>query len=260
MNCQKLREKLRTYKRVAVALSGGLDSSALLAVCADMLGVQNCLALTAKGAHMMRAEIDDAKNLCENLGVKFLSIDCEIPSILRNNPPDRCYICKREIFTKFKDEAFKLGFEILVDGTNFDDLSDYRPGMKALKELGVISPFLDCEIGKDEIREIAQNYNLKVAKKPAYACLLTRFEHGANVSKEDLQRVDGAEEFLRGLSFNSVRVRVHSYVARIEIPREKFADFLMRSEEISKHLKVFGFSHVALDINGYMRGSMNENG
>lgn len=255
------RDKLRSHlksKRVAVALSGGVDSSALLAFCADFLGSENCLAITAHTLYMMARETSYAEKLAARFGVKFLKIEIGADCEILKNPKDRCYVCKKFLFEKLKKIAAENGFEILADGTNLDDTKDYRPGMMALRELGVASPFLECAITKDEIRDLAKSYNLEVSEKPAYACLLTRFEHGREVSEEMLRRVDCAEEFLQDLGFLQVRVRVHSNLARIEIARDKFGEFMQKREEICRKMSGLGFKYVSLDLNGYRQGAMNE--
>lgn len=255
------QDKLMEYlcgKRIAIALSGGLDSATLLAFCAENLGKENCLALTVSTPYMMANETLYAESLAKNLGVKFLKVEVDANLEVLKNPKNRCYICKKNLFEKLKKIASENDFKILADGTNFDDTKDYRPGMQALKELGIVSPFLECGISKKEIRELARHYNLDVAKKPAYACLLTRFEHDKEVSEVMLRRVDKAEEFLQSLGFLQVRVRVHSSVARIEIAQDDFDKFMLARKSIYKALIAFGFKYVALDLNGYKQGTMNE--
>ncbi len=257
LKIQKLRQYVSEKGRIAVALSGGLDSSALLAFCADALGAENCLALTANSPYMMREEIERSKCLADKLGVRRAEIALGIPEEILNNPPERCYLCKRGIFSKFVEEARKCGFECLADGANADDLQDHRPGMRAVKELGVISPFLECGLGKADIREIARSFSLENADSPAYACLLTRLEHGSKVDAETLRRIDAAEEFLRGMGLACVRVRKHGNIARIEIPPEDFEKFLAKRDAALSALKELGFARATLDLDGYTQGSMN---
>ena len=259
LNANSLEIYLRAKGKIAVALSGGLDSSALLAASANILGAQNVLTVTAETPYMMREEISYAQELADKLGVEFLRISLsEIPNSISENPPDRCYKCKLDIFEKIKTAANSRGIETIADGTNADDLSDWRPGMRALKELGISSPFLECGLGKKEIREIARSHNLKVANKPAYACLLTRLEHGTRTDAEILKKIDNAEIFLRGMSFKIVRVRLHGECARVEISPDDFENFFKDRAAILAKLKTLGFKHVALDLNGYSQGSMNK--
>jgi len=254
-----LKTSLKSKKKLAIALSGGLDSSALLAISVDVLGKENCLALVAITPYMMAEELKDAFALANKLGVELVKIEIKtIPMTLLNNPPDRCYICKAGIFSKMISESKARGFDVIVDGSNADDLSDYRPGMRAIKELGVVSPLLECNLGKKEIREIAHHYNLNVAEKPAYACLLTRLEHNTEIDCETLKHIDETENFLRELSFKTVRVRLHSNCARIEIDSENFEKFLSLRKIILEKLHSLKFKHIALDIQGYSKGSMNE--
>jgi len=256
----KMRDYIKSLGRVAIALSGGLDSSTLLRLCADVLGAKNCLAVTAHTPYMMSKEREAAHELCDSLGVEYLEISMGIPQSILNNPPERCYLCKTEIFSRLVSLARLKGFENIADGTNSDDVCDYRPGMRALKELGVISPLLDCGVGKSQIRKIARSYKMAVSEKPAYACLMTRLEHGELADESVLANIDKAENFLRGLGFDSVRVRVHSQCARIEIDKSKIGDFCVREnmDKVSEKLKSFGFKFVSLDLCGYSRGAMNE--
>lgn len=257
----KIRELEAIVKRidkVAIALSGGLDSSALVAFCADKLGANNCLALTIKSPYMMQSETDKSENLCKKLGVKQTFVSFEIPDDIRNNPPNRCYLCKKNIFSALQKSAIQQGFQTLCDGTNVDDLSDYRPGMKAIKELGVYSPFLEAKIGKAEIAEIAKYYNIEVS--PAYACLLTRLEHNRTIEESTLQKIDNAEQYLRKIGFDGVRVRIHSECCRIEIQKKDFDKFCQEEifSNVSQKMREIGFKHSALDLSGYSRGSMNK--
>lgn len=254
---ERLKEAAARRGRVAVALSGGLDSSALLALFADALGPGNVLAVSARAPYMIARESALAGRLCERLGVRRLCADFGIPEEIALNPPDRCYRCKLALFSKLKAIASGAGFETLADGTNLDDASDWRPGMAALRELGVWSPFLEVGLGKGAIREIAAKYAPEVALSPACACLMTRFEHGAKIDAQALRAVGRAEELLQDAGFRRVRVRVHGACARVETDPENFGRFMEKRGEISAALKALGFSFAALDIDGYSMGSMN---
>ncbi len=255
---EKLGAFLKSKQRVAVALSGGLDSSVLLAVAAKALGGGNCIALTARTPYTMAEEIADAAALCRNLGVAHIEISrSEIPEDILFNPPDRCYLCKRAIFSDFKAAAEKRGFDTLCDGTNADDLSDYRPGMRALRELSVVSPFLECGLGKPDIREIARGFGMSVADKPAYACLLTRLVHGEKIDVQTLSKIDAFESFLRGGFAKAVRARVEAGNVRIECAPADFPKILDGAERICAFAQLLGFKHCSLDLAGYKRGSMN---
>ncbi|MBO6101953.1 MAG: ATP-dependent sacrificial sulfur transferase LarE [Opitutales bacterium] len=255
---ENLRAFVRKRGRAAVALSGGVDSSALIAFCAAELGGENCLAITAAPPYAVPKEISEAEKLCEKLGVRLIKIPIEkIPDEIKFNPPERCYLCKRAIFSKIISEAKGRGFSSVFDGTNADDLSDYRPGMKALKELGVESPFLACGLGKAQIREIARCLMLDSADSPASACLLTRLEHGAEIKIETLKKIAALEEILREKYSRQVRARVIGENVFIECPAENFSKVVSGAAEISEAAKALGFRRCALDLSGYKQGSMN---
>lgn len=254
-----LKEFLRERQKVAIALSGGLDSSVLLALSVEILGSANCIALTATPPYAMQEELKDAENLCKNLNVKLVKIAQKtIPRNIKFNPPNRCYLCKISIFNKIKSVAKKRGFEIVCDGTNLDDLSDYRPGMKALKELEIASPFLECKITKQDIRNFAHERNMSVAEKPAYACLLTRLEHGKKIEISTLEKIDRLETFLRKNYIAKIRARLDSENIRIECDSSDFSKIISGANEICKHAKELGFKRCSLDLNGYRQGSMNQ--
>ncbi len=260
-----MNSKLEKYfvekSKVAVALSGGLDSSALLACAAKVLGSENCLALTVDAPFMMSRELSESRGVSKMLGVRRVEVKMGIPHSIRKNPPMRCFFCKMEMFSRLKSEANLNGFSVLCDGTNFDDNSDYRPGIRAAKELGIESPFLNLGIGKAEISELALECGLgkSFAGKPAYACLMTRFECGMEISPELLRRIDEAENFIRSMGFDLVRVRAHGGdLARVEVAPERIRDFDGAAmSEVSKALKSLGFKYVSLDMSGYLKGSMN---
>ncbi len=252
---ERLRAVLLPRERLAVALSGGLDSSVLLAAAVRILGADHCLALTAQTPYVMEEEVRDSTALCRRLGVR--------QEKLAFNPPLRCYLCKHALFSSLADKAAELGFPLLADGSNLDDLDDYRPGRRALQELGIPSPFLEAAMDKADIRRLACRLGLpeSVSGKPAYACLLTRLEHNRPVTEALLRRVDAAESFLRTLGLKGCRVRVHGdSLARIELPEKEGDLFWNRklAATVARRLRELGFRHITLDLEGYSRGSMNE--
>lgn len=260
---ERLRAVLLPRERIAVALSGGLDSSVLLAAAVRILGADHCLALTAQTPYVMEEEVRDSAALCLRLGVHQEKLAFPILPALANNPPLRCYLCKHVLFSSLAARAAEMGFPLLADGSNLDDLDDYRPGRKALQELGIPSPFLEAAMNKEDIRRLACWLGLpeSVSGKPAYACLLTRLEHNRPVTEALLRRVDAAESFLRTLGLKGCRVRVHGgSLARIELPekeRKLFRDGQLAATA-ARRLRELGFRHITLDLEGYSRGSMNE--
>jgi uncharacterized protein len=255
---QRLLELLRGLNSVAVACSGGLDSSLLLAAARLALG-DRVLALTVVTPYMVTHEIAEAKALTAQLGVRHRVLELPMPNEIADNPPDRCYLCKRVLFAELKSVATEEGFAWLADGSNRGDLADYRPGMRALRELEVRSPLLEADLGKAEIRRYARALNLPVWDKPVSACLLTRLPHGTDVRFELLRRVEAAESALRALGFGTVRVRCHDDLARIEGDRAERARLLDESvvSEVVAVLTRCGFRYVTLDLQGYRMGSFN---
>lgn len=255
---QRLLELLRGMSSVAVACSGGLDSSLLLAAACQVLG-QRVLALTVATPYMASQEIAEAKELTAWLGVRHRVLELPMPESITNNPPDRCYRCKRALFAELKAVAAEEGFAWLADGSNRDDLADYRPGMRALGELAVRSPLLEAGLGKSEIRRYAQALNLPVWDKPASACLLTRLPHDTAVDLHVLRRVEASEQALRALGFGAVRVRCHDDLARIEVDRAEHPRLLDEAvaEQVAAALTACGFRYVTLDLQGYRMGSFN---
>lgn len=255
---QRLLEILRGMDSIAVACSGGLDSSLLLAVAHTLLG-ERVLALTALTPYMASWEIAEAKDLTARLGIRHQILTLPMPSDIAHNPPDRCYRCKRTLFAELKAVAAAEGLTWLADGTNRDDLSDYRPGMRALRELAIRSPLLEAGLGKADIRRYARALDLPVWNKPASACLLTRLPHETEVQPEQLRRVEAAERALLDLGFGTVRVRCHDDLARIEVDRTEQARLLQedRAAQIVAVLTGCGFRYVTLDLQGYRMGSFN---
>jgi uncharacterized protein len=257
----KLLADLRRMERVLVAFSGGMDSALLLQAAQKALG-DAVLAVTFVTPYSPKAETARAVGLAKALQVPHRVVPLLIPDEIRNNPPDRCYLCKRNFFGRLFRIAEKESIKCVLDGTNVDDLGDYRPGRKAAKELGVLSPLLLAGMAKPDIRELLREEGLAAWDKPAGGCLLTRLPHGAIVVEESLDRIDEGEEFLRSVGFPAVRLRHHGDLARIELPPEAMDVCLpsvLRSRIIDR-LKELGYRHVALDLAGYRVGSLNEAG
>lgn len=248
-------------ERVVVAFSGGVDSTFLLKVCKDVLG-DNVLAVTARSGTTARHEENDAAHLAKLLGADHVIVDSrelELEEFVKN-PPDKCYICKKSRFGNLTKLAEKRGFAVVADGENADDHDDYRPGIRATRELGVRSPLREAGLTKKEIRSLSKKLNLPTWNKPAYACLATRIPYGDPITEEKLRQVDSAEEFIRKLVPSvQVRVRHHGNTARIEV-EPKAISRLTKSgirKSIVEYFKMLGFHHVAVDLEGYSMGSLN---
>ncbi len=256
---RRLLAELTGLKRAMLAFSGGLDSSFLLHAASRALG-EGVTAVTLDTPYAPRAEIAEAAALARNLGVRHVVLAVPFPEVLRDNPPERCYLCKKALFAKLLELAAGQGIAHILDGTNQDDLGDYRPGMRALAELGVVSPLLAAGIGKADIRALSRQAGLPTWNKPSGACLLTRLPHGARVMAEELTRIDAAETWLRGLGFPAVRLRSHGDLARLEVPRDQAPAVLEADAKhgIDAKLKALGYRYVTLDLAGYRMGSLNE--
>jgi len=253
---RRLLERLRRLQAVSVAFSGGADSALLLAAAKDALGGR-VLALTAVTPYAVRQEIAAALAVAAGLGVAHELVEMPMPEGMEDNPPDRCYLCKRALYTRLMAVAEQRGFNTVLDGTNLDDLRDYRPGLRALGELGVRSPFLECGIGKDDVRRLARTLGLSTWRKPTNTCLLTRLPFGRRFTMDDLQRIEEAERILTERGYDWVRVRCHGNLARIEVAPALRARLLEEAEVVIKDLEGLGFRYVTLDLRGYQLGSMN---
>lgn len=254
---QRLFDWLQRLGPVAVAFSGGADSGLLLALARDACGGR-VAALTLVAPYIARQEISEAVAFAAGLGVRHELIELPMPGSMEDNPPDRCYLCKRAIYQRLIAAAEPLGFKAILDGTNLDDLKDYRPGLRAVRELGILTPLLDCAIAKADVRRVSHALGLASWRKPTNACLLTRLPFGQRVTMSTLQRIEEAERVLLGQGFDWVRVRLHGGVARIEVERDQRALLLAQADGVVGALKALGFQHVTLDLEGYRLGSMNE--
>jgi len=255
----KLIEFIKRLGKVTIAFSGGVDSTFLAKACKDALG-DNVMAITVITPYIPKWEIDEATEYTKELKIKHEFLKVDIIDDIKNNPLNRCYLCKKHIFKIIKEKAMEMGFANVIDGTNYDDLDDYRPGLKALKELNIISPLVECKIKKKDIRLLSKKLNLKTWDKPAYACLLTRLPHDKELDTDTLIKIEKAEKYLIDIGIRAVRVRVHGDVARIEVDpknRELFFDTDIL-DSVSKAFKNIGFKYVTLDLEGYKMGSFNQ--
>jgi uncharacterized protein len=257
---KSLIEWLQAYDQVGVALSGGVDSALVCAAAVQALGKKQVTAYTIESPMEMAQEVEDARQIAESLGVELFLIPLDELKIeeIRSNPSRRCYFCKRERLKIINEQALLSGISQLVDGSNADDLSDYRPGRQALHELGVKSPLAEIGITKAEVRQLAKWQGIPVWDKPSTPCLASRFPYGIEITHQHLRQVACAEEILKNMGFTELRVRFHESVARIEVPADSLEAILSNREEIVRLIRNCGFLYVTLDLQGFRSGSMNE--
>jgi uncharacterized protein len=254
-----LQQMLRDMKSCVIAYSGGVDSTFLIKVAYDVLG-DNALAVTAASPTYPKKELQEAKRYAKTIGIPHIVIQSRELDIKKftDNPANRCYYCKKELFQKLRAIAQDHQFNTVLDGSNADDVSDYRPGGKARKAHKVVSPLKEVGLTKQEIRDLSHSLHLKTAEKPSLACLASRFPYGVKITRERLKRVESAEEFLFSIGIRQCRVRYHDTIARIEVAPDDFKKILIYSQRIIKRLKTLGFTYITLDLEGYRTGSLNE--
>lgn len=256
----RLRGIVRELGSALVAYSGGLDSAFVLAVAHEVLGPERCVGLTAVSPSLPEREKQDAVRIAAQLGARHELVESHEIHDPRYaaNPADRCFHCKSELYSITARRVRELGFASVVNGTNVDDLGDYRPGLEAASQAGVRSPLVEAGLRKHEVRELAQSLGLDCWDKPAAACLSSRIPHGTSVTPERLSQIERLEDALHALGLRQVRVRYHGEVARIEVARGELERAFAEREAIDRAGKAAGFTFVALDLAGYKTGSLNQ--
>ena len=258
---EKLKALFAQYGTVAVAFSAGVDSTLLLAVAAETLG-ERAVAVSVSADWIPERESREAVEFCAAKKIRQIRLHVTADEIggFAENPPDRCYLCKKVLFTRILEAALAQGITCVAEGSNVDDLDDYRPGLRAIAELGVKSPLREAGLTKQEIRELSCELGLPTADKPSFACLASRIPYGERITSEKLSMAERGEQLLFDHGFRQFRVRVHGTLARIELLPEEMGRMVTEPSrsEIYEEMKRIGFSYVALDLKGYRTGSLNE--
>ncbi|WDV46190.1 ATP-dependent sacrificial sulfur transferase LarE [Clostridiaceae bacterium M8S5] len=257
---KELKIDIERMRKVAIAFSGGIDSVFLAKTCSEVLG-ESVICITINTPLQPRKEINDAINIAKAMKLRHIVIEFTMDDLvdIQTNSKDRCYICKKILFNKIKDIALKHGYSNVLDGSNYDDKDDYRPGMRALKELDIKSPLLKNRLTKQEIRTLAKELEIPIWNKPSMSCLAARIPYDSGITEEKLDMVERAEEYLSNMNLEQLRVRHHGAVARIEVLPEDIPKLLDKSIvlDIIKNIKGVGFKYVCIDMEGYKTGSMN---
>lgn len=263
VKCQKLTKIVENYSKndIVVAFSGGVDSSLLLKIACDS-AKKNKNKVYAVTLHTMLhsvKEIDFTREIAEKIGAlhKIIKVDELNEAGIMNNPKDRCYLCKKLMFSKVCDFAKSVNASVIIEGTNSDDLNEYRPGIKAINELGIKSPLAEVGMTKEEVRKFAAELNISSSNKPSTPCYATRFEYGMTLDYEEIKKVEKAEEYIKTLGFYNVRLRVHGSVARIEVDSKDIFKLIELKEEVVSFVKNLGFKYVTVDLEGFVSGSMD---
>ncbi len=254
-----LQNNLKKLKKVAVAFSGGTDSTFLLRVAKDILK-DNVIALTINSPYQKNLEIENAKNIAKKIKVTHIIINLKLSDLDKSvkNDRNRCYYCKKVIFSKIKNIAEKRKINYILDASNTDDLKDYRPGRKALEELEVLSPLIDANLNKTDIRNLSKKLKLETWDKPSDSCLASRLPYGHIITAKKLEMIKKAEQIIQSIGIIQTRVRLHEDIARIEVDKKEIPRILKNSKKITNHFKIIGFDYITLDLQGYRTGSLNE--